>query len=152
MRCASQKMRISELEVEYEDILWFAIDKFHRVIAFTSGVYGHVPEFVCRSKEETILIENYFDNCGKRTEIKHIKGIEFGEKLIGFCEYITQKGIYCFDSYNGNEHVEYYTKISSPCEALVIENVPEPIASILKSHIIDVDVEMVDIIHVCNAY
>ena len=84
MRCASQKMRISELEVEYEDILWFAIDKFHRVIAFTSGVYGHVPEFVCRSKEETILIENYFDNCGKRTEIKHIKGIEFGEKLIGF--------------------------------------------------------------------
>ena len=84
MRCASQKMRISELEVEYEDILWFAIDKFHRVIAFTSGVYGHVPEFVCRSKEETILIENYFDNCGKRTEIKHIKGIEFGEKLIVF--------------------------------------------------------------------
>jgi len=65
---------------------------------------------------------------------------------------MTQKGIYCFDSYNGNEHVEYYTKISSPCEALVIENVPEPIASILKSHIIDVDVEMVDIIHVCNAY
>ena len=145
-------MRISELEVEYEDILWFAIDKFHRVIAFTSGVYGDVPEFVCRSKEETILIENYFDNCGKKTETKHIKDTDFGEKLIEFCECMTQKGIYCFDSYNGNEHVEYYTKISSPCEALVIENVPEPIASILKSHIIDVDVEMVDIIHVCNAY
>lgn len=152
MRCVSQKMRISELEVEYEDILWFAIDKFHRVIAFTSGVYGYVPEFVCHSKEETILIENYFDNCGKKTETKHIKDTDFGEKLIEFCECMTQKGIYCFDSYNGNEHVEYYTKISSPCEALVIENVPEPIASILKSHIIDVDVEMVDIIHVCNAY
>ena len=66
MRCVSQKMRISELEVEYEDILWFAIDKFHRVIAFTSGVYGYVPELFCRSKEETILIENYFDNCGKK--------------------------------------------------------------------------------------
>ena len=104
MRCASQKMRISELEVEYEDILWFAIDKFHRVIAFTSGVYGHVPEFVCRSKEETILIENYFDNCGKRTEIKHIKGIEFGEKLIGFCEYMTQKlGIYWLLIQHGEE-------------------------------------------------
>ena len=46
-------MRITKIDLQCYDYLWFAIDANGCIIAFTSGGIGDVPEFVCRSKSET---------------------------------------------------------------------------------------------------
>ena len=46
-------MRYSEIDLQCEDITWFGVDANNHVIAFASGGMGNIPEFVCRSKEET---------------------------------------------------------------------------------------------------
>lgn len=53
-------MRYSAIDLQCEDIMWFGIDTNGCILAFTSGGYGPVPEYVCRSKEETTLLENFF--------------------------------------------------------------------------------------------
>lgn len=44
-------MKYSEIDLQIEDIMWFAIDKQNYILAFTLGGYGNIPKFVCRSKE-----------------------------------------------------------------------------------------------------
>ena len=53
-------MRITVLDLCTEDLTWFGIDSFGRVFSCFSGVNGNVPEFVCRSREETDILEEYF--------------------------------------------------------------------------------------------
>lgn len=44
-------MRITKEELEYLDITWFAVDKQGRIIELTSVGSGHIPEFICKSRE-----------------------------------------------------------------------------------------------------
>ena len=54
-------MRYTIIDLQCEDILWFGLDINGNVLAFTSGGSGNVPEFVCRSKEETELLIDFFN-------------------------------------------------------------------------------------------
>ncbi|MBD5101435.1 MAG: hypothetical protein HDT27_01825, partial [Subdoligranulum sp.] len=53
-------VRYTDIDLQIWDILWFAVDKNGYIGAFTSGGSNVVPEFVCCSKEETEILENYF--------------------------------------------------------------------------------------------
>lgn len=145
-------MRISELELEYSDIEWFAIDKNQKVMRFTSGLYGHVPEFVCSSKEKTDLLCSYCENLTNFTEAIILKGNSFGVKLLNECREISQKGIYCFDAFDGLDDTTSYTKISEPKQPIYFHELPAPIQNIMKDNFLDVDVDAADVISVINAY
>ena len=146
-------MRITELETQYTDIMWFAVDKSGNIIECTSGIYGNVPEFVCMSKENTDFLENYFLNILKKsTDAIILKDVSFGTALLDDCKELSQKGLYCFDSYNGKEHREYYTKISEPAIALKLENLPIYIQNLLKNNILNEVVSEVDVLRVEHAY
>lgn len=51
-------MRITEEELEYLDITWFAVDKYGRILELTSAGSGHIPEFICESKENANILED----------------------------------------------------------------------------------------------
>ena len=53
-------MRFSEIEFQCEDITWFGVDANNHIVAFASDGIGNIPEFVCRSKEETDELYNFF--------------------------------------------------------------------------------------------
>ena len=146
-------MRITELETQYTDIMWFAVDKLGNIIECTSGIYGNVPEFVCMSKENTDFLENYFINIlEKSTDAIILKDESFGTALLDDCKELSQKGLYCFDAYNGREHREYYTKISEPVVSLKLEKLPNDIQNLLKNNILDEVVSEINVLNVKNAY
>ena len=53
-------MRITEIDLQCEDIMWFGIDINGVVFECTSGGIGCVPSFVCESKETTEMLEDFF--------------------------------------------------------------------------------------------
>lgn len=53
-------MRISEIDLQCEDIMWFAIDSKGNIFECTSAGCGNVPEYVCKSREETDILLEYF--------------------------------------------------------------------------------------------
>ncbi|NBI81307.1 hypothetical protein D3Z48_04280 [Clostridiaceae bacterium] len=57
---AGGKVRFTDIELEYSDILWFAVDRNGYLAGFTSGGTLFVPEFVRKSKEEAELLETFF--------------------------------------------------------------------------------------------
>ena len=53
-------MRYTEIDLQIEDVMWFGIDRNGFVISCTTAGIGNVPEFVCRSKEETEKLYDFF--------------------------------------------------------------------------------------------
>ena len=53
-------MRITNIDLQCEDLMWFAIDQNGCVLEFTSGGMGNVPEFVCADRESNDLLVNFF--------------------------------------------------------------------------------------------
>jgi len=145
-------LRISEVELEYSDIEWFAIDKNQKIVRLTSGLYGYVPDFVCSSKENAELLCVFFDNLPRSTTSISVQGENFGTKLLDECQIVSQKGIYCFDAFDGQDDTTSYTKISVPKQPLYFYELPENVQDIIRSNFIDADVETENIIHVLNAY
>lgn len=47
-------MRITEIDLQCEDIMWFGID--NHIFECTSAGCGNVPEFVCESKKNTKIL------------------------------------------------------------------------------------------------
>lgn len=54
-------MRFTEMEL-CDLGVWFATDKYDRIIALTSDGFANIPEFICESKENAQLLEDYFEN------------------------------------------------------------------------------------------
>lgn len=145
-------MRISEVEVEYSDIEWFATDKKQKIMRFTSGLYGYVPEFVCASKENVEVLCKFFRSLKRSTDAMILQNDNFGNKLLDECKQLSQKGIYCFDSFDGVKDSIFYTKISEPMQPVLLYTLPQHIQNIMKFNILDVDVDHINIINVTNAY
>ena len=145
-------MRITEIDLQCDDIMWFAIDNSGCVIALTSGGEGNVPEYVCRSKEETETLETFFMNLptGFSESVLHVDND--GSTLATDAEALAQKGIYCFDICSDPGFEFGYYKISSPDKALHLTDLPANIQSIMSDHTIEIDVSVVDRIMVENAY
>lgn len=144
-------MRISSTELEYTDLEWFAVDKNHKILRFTSGGYGAVPEFVCASWKRTELLSQYFENLPDITEglVSLNHALESGF----FDDYIaaSQKGLYCFDAFDGANYTSFYTKITSPGKALYYDELPLQIQELIKYNFLQMDADRTDKIMVTNA-
>lgn len=128
-------MRITKEELEYSDITWFAVDRQGKIIEFTSAGSGYVPEFICESKENVNILEDFFEN-------------KASTNFIGFSE----KRLYYFDANDGKNRITNYIKKSSPSNPILISQLPKHISDILSNNRLDIDAEFVDSIIVEPAY
>ena len=144
-------MRISEIELCYTDLDWFAIDKNKKIMCFTSGGYGNVPEFVCASKENTELLSEFFENAHDCTTAIVVQDEKSGVNL-DYWRAASQKGLYCFDAVDGQDDTPSYTKISVPEQPLYFHELPPHIQSIIETNFVDTDADIADTIIVDHAY
>lgn len=142
-------MRITVLDLCTEDLTWFGIDSFGRVFSCFSGVNGNVPEFVCRSREETDLLENYFTEQAKEIGKANFMIPWEDNFLCQDCEMFSKKGLHCFD---GGENSDRYTIISRPTKPLMLDVLPEHIKAIIKDHTVDTDAATAEYFKVKHAY
>lgn len=133
-------MRLTEIDLQIQNTIWFGVDKNGYIFICISEVMARIPEFVCKSKEETNLLKKYFFK---------ILGIDskkdFDNDLI-----LSQKGLFCFhgivESIPKDEdfdtHPYWYRKSKefSPKSPLHFDQLPKNIQEIMDSHRVDVDV------------
>ena len=90
-------MRISDIDLQCEDIMWFAIDTNGNIFECTSAGCGNVPEYVCKSREETDMLLEYFTNTAPIiTEAKLLIPASEND-LTADAINLASKGIYCYD-------------------------------------------------------
>lgn len=66
---------------------------------------------------------------------------------------LAKKGLFCFDAViDDAAHSGEYIKIISPKEPLIYTDLPEEIKSILKKHIVNVDICELTYLHIEHAY
>ena len=145
-------MRISKIDLQCNDIMWFSIDNNGYIVALTSGGEGNVPEYVCRSKEETDKLEKYFMCTAADIGDATLLIDNDGSALSGDAIALSRKGLFCFDVSSEDEYKYGYYKISFPSKPLHINDLPERIRTVLQDHNINVDVNEIDHIMVENAY
>lgn len=142
-------MRYSEIDLQIEDLMWFAIDRAGYIGAFTSGGCANVPEFICRSREENERLYDYFmDELDDYTGGRLI-GIKQHSEQGEDCGVLISKGIMCFDVCR---HGDDYGKIAESFEPITIDQLDEEIKTILQDHKIDADFINDEIIKVEHAY
>ena len=144
-------MRYSEIDLQCEDITWFGIDTNKHVIAFASGGIGNIPEFVCRSKEETETLYDYFYDILSITTAGHTLGTDSNPLVSEFVD-LSSKGLYCFDVEMENPEGESYSKITYPDVPIALDDLPDNIKKILQNHIIDADLTRNNQVKVPHAY
>lgn len=144
-------MRITEIDLQCEDIMWFGIDNQNHVFECTSAGCGNVPEFVCQNKENTEALTAFFMNelC-EFTQAKLLVEYFDANQLLNDCIQLSRKGIYCFDIYKENE--QQYEKIVEPAESLNYDMLPQKIKDILAVNRVNIDVMREKIISVKHAY
>ena len=116
------RSRITEIELEYNDIEWFAIDRNQKIMRFTSGLYGHVPKFVCSSTEKNDLLVEFFENLKECTDSIILQNESFGIEFLNECRDISQKGIYCFDAFDGVDDSTSSRKFLRPKNQYIFMN------------------------------
>lgn len=145
-------MRYSEIDLQCEDIIWFGIDSNERIFACFSGGIGCVPEFVCRSREETELLLDYFTDTQPAFTKGNLHILQNNNSLIEDCLSFSSKGVYCFDVDTEETYGDFYRKVSHPDKELYLSDLPEKIRDIMADHAINVDVSLMDKIVVTHAY
>jgi len=144
-------MRISEIDLQCEDIMWFATDSNGNVFECTSAGCGNVPEYVCRSREETeILLDYFMEKAPIITSSKLLIPVEDND-LIDDIKKLSSKGLYCFDI-TDYDNDDKYNCISLPEKAINISDLPEDIQEILSDHIYNGNVSKEHTITVDHAY
>ena len=130
-------MRYSEIDLQCEDIMWFGVDTSGHILAFTSGGCGSVPEFVCRSKEETEKLEEYFlEKLSTSSECK-MEIPNDGTPLAVDAQMLSKKGVFVYDVSFEDSHKDEYIIIARPTLPISINCLPAHIASILNDHIVE---------------
>lgn len=144
-------MRITAIELQYEDIMWFGIDNNNHIFECTSAGCGNVPEFVCISKENTESLLNFFMNeLAEFTEEKVAVEYDDTNSLLKDCIHLSRKELYCYDVYEDDE--QQYIKISEPLKPLEFDSLPSYIKDILENNRVNVDVMTDKIISLEHAY
>lgn len=144
-------MRITEIDLQCEDIMWFGIDNKNHVFECTSAGCGNVPEFVCQSRENTEILTIFFmDELCEFTQAKLLVEYLDANPLLNDCIRLSRKGIYCFDMYKDNE--QQYEKIAEPVEPLNYDMLPQKIKDIFAVNRVNIDVMREKIISVKHAY
>ena len=145
-------MRYSEIDLQCEDITWFGADADGRVFACASGGIGCVPEFVCRSVEETEYLLDFFTNTLNATTKGRICCKKGSNPLIDECLVFSAKGLYCFDVDTDETYGDFYRKVTCPENELFLRDLPVNIRKILVDHVIPTDVSASDKLSVPHAY
>ena len=142
-------MKYTEMELQCNDIMWFGIDKNHRVFECTSGGLGNIPAFVINNKEDNTTLKDYFmnlkeDNCECRLMVDE------DDELIRQCIHLAKCGIYCFDvNYDNNNE---YVAVAKPVTPLSFNSLPRNIQDILRNNYCDIDVNEQDVIKVKHGF
>lgn len=144
-------MRYSEIDLQCEDITWFGVDANNHVVVFASGGIGNIPEYVCRSKEETEELYEYFYDKLDKTTVGHPLVTGSNSLISEFVE-LSSKGLYCFDVETQNVEGEIYKKISYPDIPILFDDLPVDVKTILQDHFINVDIANCNQIKVPHAY
>ncbi len=145
-------MRYSEIDLQCEDIIWFGIDSNERIFACFSGGIGCVPEFVCRSREETELLLNYFTDVQPVFTKGKLYNLQKNNSPVEDCMMLSSKGIYCFDIDTEETYGDFYRKVSLPSKELCLSDLPKKIKNIITDHVINTDIALSDRIIVPHAY
>ena len=144
-------MRISEIDLQCEDIMWFSTDQNGNVFECTSAGCGNVPEYVCRSRVETDALLHYFmENAPTITTPKLLIPAE-DNKLIDDAKKLSSKGLYCFDI-TDYDNDDKYNCIAIPQKALNVSELPNDIQRLLSDHIYNGDISEERTLTVDHAY
>ena len=127
-------MRITEFDLQCEDIMWFGIDSFGNIFECTSAGRGNVPEYVCKSREETDKLLEFFTETLSKTTTPILLIPEEDNELVDDVKDLSSKGIYCYDLTDyDNDNV--YNCIAKPTVPINIKDLPSDIQTILSDHI-----------------
>lgn len=141
-------MRISQMEMMFEDISWFAIDQHQHIAYFTSGVHGVIPESVAACREDLDIVVSFFTDELEMTTTAYIDPDAFSRvKLVNNSAEVRsrvfeddlefgRKGLYCYDSISMKKFSGQYFKICSPYDPITVDSLPVEIASILRKTVI----------------
>ena len=150
-------MRITEIDLEIEDIEWYGIDEKGRIAQFTSGGGKMVPEFICESRENLAAVCEYFENFNSY----NVEEVTFTEEASKYprkeylqeCKKISQKGLYCFETLDEKDNTVGYMLICKPSNELLISDLPETIQNILLNYkMSNINFKNNKIISIENAY
>jgi hypothetical protein len=139
---------ISDVEISFEDIDWFAIDSIGEVAWFTSGAYGTLPASVRKSRNDLNTLVTFFeehlalttegqidskafDNVILASDTPEIRKSVFSENLQG-----ASKGLYSYDSHDAEPMSGEYFRVSFPVQPITIEMLPEQIKNILSKTVL----------------
>lgn len=146
-------MRISVIDLQCEDIMWFGIDKNGYIFECTSAGCGNVPEFVCKSFEEmNELVEYFIDKLEISTKEKIVTKYDEENQLVKDCIELARKGVYCYDFCEEKDHINEYKKVTEPLKPIHYNDLPQNIKDIMKDHRVDIDVNDYEYITVKHAY
>jgi hypothetical protein len=128
-------MRIDELEQESSDIDWFAIDSDGHILHIASGG-GVLPESVAASEETLLQLYQYFlalpDTNSASLVHAEANAEKSGRNYQNAIRY-AQRGLFSFDKTLLNKHLDpQYHLAVRPADPLLIKDVPEPIATLLR--------------------
>jgi hypothetical protein len=131
-------MRITEIDLEIEDIEWYGVDENGRIAQFTSGGSKLIPEFICESRERLGVVSEFFENFSPDI----VEEVTFSEEASKYprneylqeCKKISQKGLYCFDISDEEDITCGYILISKPSCELLVSDLPETIQRILLNY------------------
>ncbi len=144
-------MRISEIDLQCEDIMWFATDSNGNVFECTSAGCGNVPEYVCKSREETEALLDYFMKKAPSLTTSKLLIPADDSDLIGDVKKLASKGLYCFDITDYDKDNQYNC-IATPGKAIHVSELPADIQKLLIDHIYNGDVSIEHTITVDHAY
>ena len=144
-------MRISEIDLQCEDIMWFATDSNGNIFECTSAGCGNVPEYVCKSREETESLLDYFMEKAPVITAPNLLIPAEDNDLIDDIKKISSKGIFCFDV-TDYDHDDKYTCVAVPERPINISDLPQDIQKMLSDHIYNGDVYAEHTITVKHAY
>ena len=146
-------MRYTEIDLQIEDIMWFGIDLNGYIFSCTTAGTANVPEFVCASKEQTELIEDYFTKELEKTTSAVLEAPYVDNPLMRDATELAEKGVFSFDAVTDNsEHDREYVKIASPKTPIQYNLLPDEIKKLLQEHTVPVDAAKEKYICVKHAY
>ena len=146
-------MKYTEIDLQIEDIMWFGVDMNGCIFACTSAGIANVPEFVCKSKEQTEFLADYFIEKLEKTTGEILEMPYIDNPLMNDAVLLAQKGIFVFDAVSDHsEQYGNYTKIASPKTPIQYNLLHDEIKKLLQEHTIPVDAAKEKYICVKHAY
>ncbi len=111
-----------------------------------------MPEFVCKSKENTEFLETFFmEELGKSTQGKLLIAQD-GSALAEDSLALAEKGIYSYDVSFDDGHENEYVQIAGPEEPLKANQLPAKVWEILRNNTISGDAAVDRYLHIEHAY